>query len=109
MHHLPEALHPVLQLHKRTIYSYNGNYFVSDIIRRVGREIVFVLSFVTASVEITTAEWVCRGGRNGIFRGGRHNRPCFSQIKNGDLQGRAREPPLKMVLEGRVVGGVARP
>ena len=49
-----------------------------------------------------TVETVCRGGRNAIFRGGRRNRPCFSLLKNGDLQGWVRDPPLKMHFQGRV-------
>ena len=35
----------------------------------------------------TTAERVCRGGRNGIFRGGRRNSPCFSQLKMAICRG----------------------
>jgi len=44
----------------------------------------------------TTVETVCRGGRKGIFRGGRRNRPpLFFAAKNSGLQERARQPPLK--------------
>ena len=42
---------------------------------------------VSQKLGLTTAERVCWSGRNGIFRGGWRNRPCFSLLKMAVCRG----------------------